>query len=185
MSQRESGDLDSELLSQAAKGDRKSFGAFYERFIGELYRYVYLRIGDHEEAEDLTETVFLKAWEALTGESKDQRIRNIRAWIYRIAHNTVVDHYRARKNTVSIDETLDKSLRSTWLEREVDDAIISQKMAKGIMQLPSIDQRVIILRFVNQMSHAEVAQILQVREGHVRVLQYRALKRLRNLLSEI
>jgi RNA polymerase sigma-70 factor (ECF subfamily) len=185
MSQSGSGEPDSKLLNQVAKGDRKSFGAFYERYVGELYRYIYLRIGNREEAEDITETAFLKAWEALTGENQSQRIRNVRAWIYRIAHNTLVDHYRARKNSISIDEAPDKRLQSTWLESEVDDAIISEKLAVGIKKLPSIYQQVIILRFVNQLSHAEVAKILQIREGHVRVLQYRALKRLRSLVSEI
>src|SRR6266545_3005370 len=71
-----------------------------------------------------------------------------------------------------------------WLERELDDLFISRKLAEGVRQLPANFQEVIILRFINQMSHAEVAEIMNITESHVRVLQYRALQQMREIMSE-
>ncbi len=173
------------LLALAADGDRHSFGEFYELHLKEIYRYILFRVSDHDEAEDLTAKVFLEAWESLTGTRREQKIQNIRAWIYRIARNKVIDFHRTRKPQEPIDGNLDQTLQGAWLEREVDDLFISQKLAEGVRQLPAIYQEVIILRFINRMSHAEVAEIMNTTASNVRVLQYRALQQMRELVSEV
>jgi len=173
------------LLALAAEGDRRSFGEFYELFLDEIYRYIFFRIGDHNEAEDLTAKVFLQAWESLTKRRHKQKINNIRAWVYRIARNEVIDYHRTKKLQVPLDDYPDHKLQGNWLESELDDLFISRKLAQGVRQLPENYQEVIILRFINQLSHAEAAEILNVTESYVRVLQYRALQKMREVISEV
>lgn len=175
----------SKLLEQAAKGDRHSFGEFYELHLNEIYRYIFFRVYNHNEAEDLTTKVFLEAWERLTKKRQKQKIKNIRAWIYRIAHNKVIDYYRTSKPQVSLEDNSNKELRTPSLESEMDNLFASQKLAEGVRRLPANYQEVIILRFINQMSHAEVAEIMQITENHARLLQHRALVQMRELMSEV
>jgi RNA polymerase sigma-70 factor (ECF subfamily) len=173
------------LLDQAAKGDRHSFGKFYELYLKEIYRYIYFRVYSHDEAEDLTTKVFLEAWESLTSKPRDQKIENIRAWIYRIAHNKVIDYRRTRKIHMPIENNPDKNLQVAGLESHMDDLFLSQRLAGSIRRLPANYQQIIILRFINQLSHAEVAEIMQITESHVRVLQHRALLLMRAMISEV
>jgi RNA polymerase sigma-70 factor (ECF subfamily) len=175
----------SKLLALAAEGDQYSFGEFYQLHLNEIYRYIFFRVNDHNEAEDLTAKAFLEAWESLTGTRRGEKIKNIRAWIYRIARNKVTDYQRTRKPQEPIDDNPDKKLQSDWLERELDDLFISRKLAQGVRQLQANYQEVIILRFINQMSHAEAAEIMNITESHVRVLQYRALHKMREIVSEV
>jgi RNA polymerase sigma-70 factor, ECF subfamily len=176
---------DSKLLAQAANGNRQSFGEFYERYLKEIYRYIFFRVYDHDEAEDLTTKVFLEVWESLTGKPRKHEVNNIRAWIYRIAHNKVIDYHRTRKPLVSIEDHLHKNLQIAGLEGEIDDLFVSQKLAQGVRQLSGTYQQVIVLRFINQMSHAEVSEIMGVTESHVRVIQHRALQQMREVMSEV
>ena len=175
----------SKLLASAAEGDRQSFGEFYELHLNEIYRYVLFRVYDDHEAEDLTAKVFFEAWENLTGRQHSHPIKNIRAWIYRIARNKVIDHLRTRKPHEPLEDNPDKKLQSAWLETELDDLFVSQTLAEGVRRLPANYQEVIILRFINQMSHAEAAEIMNITESHVRVLQHRALRHMRDLIFEV
>jgi RNA polymerase sigma-70 factor (ECF subfamily) len=175
----------SKLLSRITGSERYSFGEFYESHLNEIYRYILFRVHDHDEAEDLTAKVFLEAWESLVDVHRGQKIQNIRAWVYRVAHNKVIDYYRTRKVHESIDDIADTKLPGGWLESKTDDLFASRKLADGVRRLPPNYQEVIILRFINEMSHAEVAEIMNLTESHVRVLQYRALKRMRELMSEV
>lgn len=173
------------LPALAAKDDRHSFGEFYELHLNEIYRYIFFQVNDHDETEDLTAKVFLEAWENLTRQHPDQKIKNIRAWIYRIARNKVIDYYRTRKPQEPIENNQHEKLQSAWLEKELDALFVSQKLAEKVQQLPTNYQEVIILRFINQMSHTEVAEIMGITEGHVRVLQHRALQQMREEISEV
>ena len=85
---------ESKLVALASQGDADAFGDLYELYLEEMYRYVRYRINHKQDAEDLTEQVFLKAWAGLSGYRGEVPFK---AWIYRIARNTVVDHYRTRK----------------------------------------------------------------------------------------
>jgi RNA polymerase sigma-70 factor, ECF subfamily len=171
---------DQELLSRALQGDADAFGDIYERYLDEIHRYIYFRVTDRFEAEDLTEMVFLKAWEALPRfRSPDV---NLRAWIYRIAHNTVVDHYRTHKPTSELP--LEHARDASPLpEHQIQNLDEHERLADLIRSLDANLQQVVICRFANGMSHAETAQVMGIKEGHVRVLQLRALQKLRELLE--
>jgi RNA polymerase sigma-70 factor (ECF subfamily) len=173
---------ESELIVRAIDGDTAAFGTLYERYLNAIYRYVYYNVTDHSEAEDLTENVFLKAWQALP------RFRlqgaNFRAWLYRIAHNTVVDRHRTRKQEASFEEVshLQDSAPTPESVVEADQEVL--RLSAALSRLKPRARQVILYRFISGLSHAETAAALGVSEGHVRVLQHRALKRMRRLLIE-
>ena len=174
-------DPDHCLLQSAAQGDKKSFGKLYERYLDEIYRYVFIRVGNQQSAEDITEETFIKTWESLSRIYRgDGKIDNLRAWLYRIAKNLVVDYYRKNKseNIVVLDiaENL-QSPEEIVIEQEESTWIVSalQKMKPDF-------QQIIILRLINDMSHKEIASIVGISEGHSRILLYRALKKLKELL---
>lgn len=172
---------DQTLLARATQGDAEAFGDFYERYLNEIQRYVFYRVADRFEAEDLTEMVFLKAWEALP--LAGSPILNPRAWLYRIAHNIVVDHYRASGANVDLSARLLLDGHPS-LEHQIQDRDEQHQLAGLIQSLDAQLQQVIACRFVGGMSHAETAQIMGIKEGHVRVLQLRALQKLRRMLEK-
>ncbi|MBN2502435.1 MAG: sigma-70 family RNA polymerase sigma factor [Anaerolineales bacterium] len=175
---------ETELLRRAMRGDKQAFGSLYELYLDPIYRYIYYRVDSHTEAEDLTEMVFLKAWEQLPRPGKNTAVRNFRAWIYRIAHNLVVDRHRTNKPVSALDQHNQMQALTASPETLAEHTERSDVLRAAILQLDPEYQQVIVLRFVNQLSHAETARILVKKEGHVRVLQYRALQKLREQLSK-
>lgn len=177
----EQGISDADLVLRAIQGQKDAFGDLYERYLDQIYRYAYYRVANPNDAEDLTETIFLKAWNAL--QKTKQPPKNVRAWIYRIAHNTVIDHYRMQKQTVSLAEVEMLPETAPQPEKQVQSNQESQRLAEAIQKLDHRLQQVVVCRFINGMSHAETAEIMNLSEGHVRVLQHRALKRVREILA--
>jgi RNA polymerase sigma-70 factor, ECF subfamily len=174
---------DSELVSMAEKGDITAYGCLYDRYIDQIFRYIYFRVNDRQETEDMVEIVFLKTFEQM--KHRRLKIGNIKSWLYRTAHNIVTDHYRTRKYSLSFEEvTLTGSPESlpesVMLVKEDHD-----RLRKVLEMLDPEMQQVIVCRFVNGLSHEETAQITGVKENYLRVLQYRALQKLRKLLVEV
>lgn len=170
------------LVARAVQGDAEAFGDLYERYLSSIYRYVYSRVGHATESEDLTETVFLKAWEALDRYPPAEL--QFRALLYRIAHNLVIDHQRKRK-----DEHLPES-SSGWMapDRGPELAVISKerlsRVLSAIQQLDPLKQQVLTLRFISGLSHTETARLLNKSTKAVRMLQCRALATLRTVLEK-
>lgn len=174
--------IESDLIACAIKGDAEAFGDLYERYLERIYRYVYCRLGDHNEAEDLTENVFLKAWEALP--RSRPRASRFRAWLFRIAHNAVVDYYRTQRPVVSIEHVVDLQDERPAPERLVEAQQATAILSATLARLKPRDLQVVLCRFVGNLSHAETAAVLGTSEGNVRVIQYRALERMRRLWVE-
>ena len=175
---------DTELIARAVRGDANAFGDLYERYLDQIYCYVYYRVANSLEAEDLTEMVFLKAWDALPGMRSKVKRLNFRAWLYRIAHNLVVDRYRTRKPTVSLDQTNTLQDPSPSPETILQSKEEGQRLASAIEKLEPHLQQVLTCRFISGLSHAETAQIMGISEGYVRVLQHRGLKKMYAVLSK-
>ena len=170
---------DNDLLERAVRGDAEAFGLLYRLHLARVYRFVHYRVSDPLEAEDLTETVFLKAWEALP--AYQQAGLPWTAWLFRIAANTVIDHYRTRRPHDGLEETLpDEALE---LVERVSLSEERGKVREALQQLPPDQRRLLWLRFVDGLSHAEVASMLGKTEGNVRVMQHRALAALARLLE--
>jgi len=170
-----------ELVAQALAGDTASFGLLYERYLDEIYQFVFYRVKSHQEAEDLTEAVFLKAWQAL--DENPPREVPFRLWLYRIARNTVIDHYRTRREQVSLDAALDVLETVDGPETLVVRRERVEELRDRLQTLNEDHQEVLTCRFVMGLSHAETAVVMSRSEQAVRALQYRAIVALRNLMT--
>jgi len=165
-----------EIVRNAVKGDVDAFGTLYEKYLDPIFRYIYFRVNDSQDAEDLTGMVFIKAWEALPR----YRLNGFpfSSWLYRIAHNMVIDFHRKRKSfsIEKVDElTFDQrsNLLTDIAEKEQLGNLIN-----AVSQLPDEQQQVIILRFVEGLSHKEIAKIIGKNDGACRMIQHRALETL-------
>ena len=169
------------LVHRAQQRDQQAFAQLYEEHFDKIYRYVALRMGDRTEAEDITQQVFLKALQSISS----FRWKGIpfSAWLFRIAHNQVVDYLRkkTKQATVPVDES-SISLSSDpqlLLEQKVN----IEQLASATKQLTEIQHEVISLRFASGLPIAEVAKIMGKSQGAVKALQHSAIVALRKVLS--
>jgi len=171
------------LVSRAIDGDADAFGDLYTRHLDAIYRHVYFRVADAHLAEDLTEEVFIRAWTALP--KYEPQGHRFSSWLYRIAQNLVVDHYRRKasqgsENEAEMEKLPDpRSLPEEQLAKQQDYA----SLARAVQQLGDDEQHVIILRFVEGLSHREVAEAIGKSEGASRVIQHRALEVLAGIMK--
>jgi RNA polymerase sigma-70 factor (ECF subfamily) len=169
------------LVKACQDGDKPSFGPLYDHFVDRIYRYVYFKV-HKDEVEDLTEIIFVKVWENIQRYTPGKTLFS--SWIFRIAHNVVVDHYRTRR-TVSelVDEYRDEHRQHQPLH--VTERKLNAELLRGALaDLKDEYQQVLILRFMNHCTNAEMAEILGKSEVGLRVLQHRALKALRKVLDD-
>ena len=171
---------ESRLVARAVKGDAKAFGDLYERHVSAIYRYIVYRVGDPQDARDLAEEVFLKAWGGLPGYRPGKV--PFRGWLYRIAHNVVIDHYRARKEAESLEDQDELVDDRPDPERQVVQQEEVERLADAIARLLPDYQQVVVLRYIEGLSTDEVAAILDRSNGAVRVLLHRALKQMTSLM---
>jgi RNA polymerase sigma-70 factor (ECF subfamily) len=186
--ERDRAELDAEraLAARAVQGDRAAYSALYERYLDKIYKYIYFKVGDASDAEDLTSHTFLKAWDAIG----DYEWRNypFGAWLFRIAHNLIVDYHRARREAVRLDDASPHLERQAARQEVRPDKVLAQALAEGrirqaIERLTEEQQQVLVLRFFEGLSTGEVADLMGKRRGAVRGLQFRALSALRELLE--
>jgi RNA polymerase sigma-70 factor (ECF subfamily) len=173
-------------LIDAAKTDPIAFGELYTRYVERIYNYIYYRTSSVKDAEDLTEKVFFKA---LTN------IKNYRhmglpfsAWLYRIAHNLVANYYqeRARKQEIALDDVQGQVLSQHDRNPEAE-AVRTQEidqLMRNIYKLAPIRQELLILKFVDRLSNAEIGKILRKSEGAIKSLYHRTLLELREIMSK-
>jgi RNA polymerase sigma-70 factor, ECF subfamily len=172
------------LIQEAIAGDKQAFGRLYEIYADQIVRYIYFRIGEQTEAMDMMEMVFLKAWENLPGFGGSGKQQNFRAWLYRIAHNALVDHHRSKKTEVNLDEI--PELRDAGLSpgRMVEEAEQSRALLDALENIDEQSRQVITLRFLSGLSSKETAEIIGISSENVRVIQFRAVRKLRELMGE-
>lgn len=170
-----------QIIARARDGNTEALGMLYDRYSPAIYRYLYRRTGDGVLSEDLTGTVFLKMLEAL---KKNQAWdTSFSGWLYRIAHNLLTDHMRARgrRPESELPDTLPTG--GTRLEDRVERDIATDAVRKALHQLKPEYTEVLLMRFTEGLSHADVAARLGKTETAVKVTQHRALKALRVRLS--
>ena len=169
------------LVRQAKQHDQEAFAQLYEEYFDKIYRYVALRIGDRMEAEDITQQVFLNAIKAIS--SFKWKGVPFSAWLFRIAHNQVVDYLRkkAKRVTAALGESpvIEDSDPQLMFEHKSD---IEQLMS-AMKKLTPAQQEVISLRFAGEMSIAQVAKAMGRSEGAIKALQHSAIVALRKTLS--
>ena len=171
---------DEEALIQASKGDGEAFGVLYERYIGRIYNYVYYRTGDPFDAEDLTARVFYRAMRHISS------YRNLglplSAWLYRIAHNLIANWHldNSRRKEVPLEDGISISRNGNHPEYELLESEEQEKLLKIIRSLSSERQQLLILKFVEYLSNAEIGQIMGRTEGAIKSLYHRTLIALRD-----
>lgn len=172
-----------QLVLQAQAGNSEAFGQLYDAYMERIYRFVYFRVEDQQTAEDITSQVFLKAWSNL---DRFQFSRTpYLAWLYTIAHNAVIDHYRTRKVTTALDDVqLSQPDHSEAVESEIDMTVEMQSVKAALQTLTDDQQKVLTLKFIDGMSNNEIARQLGKREGAIRALQMRGLQALAKQLEE-
>jgi RNA polymerase sigma-70 factor (ECF subfamily) len=163
------------LVRLAQQGDQEMFARLYDAYVDRIYRYIYFRVADDDIVEDITSQVFLKVWENLGTYQASQS--PFMAWLYRIAHNAVIDHYRTKKVAVALDDVKPMELsQNDEVDDKLDRQIQSQELRKALKTLTEEQQQVLILKFVGGLSTTEIAQQLGKQQGAVRALQMRGLQ---------
>jgi RNA polymerase sigma-70 factor (ECF subfamily) len=175
---------DDEILARASQGDLDAFGNLYERYVQMIYSYVYYRTGNTYDAEDLTEKVFHRALRHIG--NYHNRGLPFSAWLYRIAHNLVANWHRdnSRRKEIPLDEGIFSYFQGEHPESELLRSEELERLYKAIRYLPSDRQQLLILKFVEHLSNAEIAQIMGRTEGAVKSLYHRTLLAMREELDE-
>ena len=171
------------LVERAIDGDADAFGRLYDMHVDRVYRHVYYRVGNAADAEDLTQQVFLRAWQAIHRYKKTAS--PFLAWLIKISHNLVVDFYRSNKAVTYLDLDFLASEPSSNPEHLAEARFEQQQMRQVILQLPSDQQHVVLMRFIEGFSYSEIAASIGKNEGAVRVILHRALVRLRKILEKV
>jgi RNA polymerase sigma-70 factor (ECF subfamily) len=171
--------LDEDRLVEMAKADPEAFGELYERYVTRIYNYIYYRTGNHHDAEDVTARVFQRALQHIP--NYVNRGLPFSAWLYRIAHNLVVNWHRdkGRRKVVPLDDLPLGSLRTDAPERVAESREERDLLLSSIHSLPDDRQQLIILKFVERLSNAEIGAIMGRSEGAVKSLYHRTLLALR------
>ena len=170
------------LVKRAQKGDEEAFAQLYEEYFNRIYRYVVLRVGNEMEAEDITQQVFLRTLQSI-GSFKFKG-PPFSAWLFRIAHNQVVDCLRKRtkRTTVPLDDVIIPVYSNTQgeMEKELD----IEWLKSAVQHLTPAQREVISLRFTSELATAEVAKIMGKSQGAIKALQHSAIVTLRKALAE-
>jgi RNA polymerase sigma-70 factor (ECF subfamily) len=174
---------DAEFIARTKAGDVEAFGELYRRYITPIFRYVRARVSTDRDAEDLTENVFLKVFEAL--DTYQERGAPFGAFLYRVARNAVVDHYRSQKPLEEIDELASLGEIATSAEKYIVDKEAILEIKNAMTRLPENYQEVIRLRVLMELPTEDVAQWMGKQPSTVRVLLHRALKALRKSLGVV
>lgn len=164
-----------QLVELAKSGDAEAFGQLYDAYVDRVYRYVFFRVTDQETAEDITSQVFLKAWESV------RRYRPqgpFLAWLYTIARNAVIDHYRTRKQNVSLDVAAPVASKDEKLDDHVQLQFEMSTLQEALQSLTDEQQQVLVMKFIAGFATHEIAREMKKSEGAVRALQMRALQAL-------
>lgn len=173
------------LMRLAREGNKEAFGRLYELYFVPVFRYVYFRVRNKEETEDLVQTVFLKAYRATSGFRETGKPPL--AYFFTIAINTVIDHWRKKKEVALNDpeKTFSKLVDDTQnLQEKAEKELNSEILQKAIARLSEEQQKVITLKFISGLSNKEIAEIISKTEEAVRQIQCRGIKALREYLKD-
>jgi RNA polymerase sigma-70 factor (ECF subfamily) len=167
----------------AAQADRAAFAVLYRRYLDRVYGYAFYQLGDHHDAEDATERTFLAALRALHT-FRDEG-STFRAWLFRIAHNTIANARRSRfrGRTEPLPEGLQRAAPNADPAGLVVEAEERRRVLRAVAELPDDRRQVVLLRFVDGLSSREIGQVMDRSEGAARVLLHRALRDLAERLG--
>lgn len=167
------------LVQKAKGGDSAAFDDLYRQFMTPIFRFVFIRVRNRADAEDLTQTVFVKAWNALP--RFDDREERFLAWLYTIARNSIIDHWKKKKDIV-FDET--NSIFTQFKSdedpsKDVDRMFTQDQIQQLLDEIDIKHSEILYLKFIEQLENKEIAELLGKKENAIRQMQCRALKAVR------
>jgi len=170
---------ESEILAikKCQSGDGEEFGQLYDKYIKKIYDFVYYKTQHKETAEDLVSQVFMKALRKINSFKASQG--TFQAWLYQIARNTVIDHYRSQKHDRNIEDVFDLASNSD-IARDTEAKIKLEAVKKYLSGLKSEQRDIIIMRVWQGMSYSEISQAMNKSEAGCKMMYSRAIGRLRN-----
>ena len=174
---------DSALIARA-KEDPEAFGLLYERYVNNIYNYIYYRTGNHHDAEDLTARTFYQALKHIS--RYVDRGAPFSAWLYRIAHNLVANWHRdhSRRQIISLDELVVMTTKRKGPAAMAEKHLEHDLLLQAVRRLPPERQQLLIFKFVEQMSNAEIGEVMGRTEGAIKSLYHRTLVVLRKELTD-
>jgi len=172
--------MEEDLVKKAQNKDAEAFGQLYDQYLPAIYRFVFLKINNKAATEDLTHQVFLKAWQNM--ENYQAQGFPFSSWLYRIAHNLVVDYYRTEKSSLNL-ETIKEVSVNCGLEEKIDQDLELNLIKTALQELPVEQQTIIIMKFVEDLSNKEIAAVLGKTEGAVKTAQSRSLDNLKKIID--
>jgi RNA polymerase sigma-70 factor (ECF subfamily) len=168
------------LISKAKNGNGAAFAEIYNHFFKKIYQFVYFRVGHKETAEDLAEDVFIKAFSKISSFKSE----NLEGWLYRIARNLVIDYYRQKRVNVNLEELENTLVYESSLIEEANLKDQQGVLLKLLKELSNEQQVVIKMKFFEDLDNDEIAEILEKTEGAIRVIQHRAIAKLKELIDK-
>jgi RNA polymerase sigma-70 factor (ECF subfamily) len=171
------------LVKKAKTWDPEAFGMLYDEYVDQIFRYVYYKVGNLTESQDLTGQTFLKAFENIN--SYEMRDVAFSSWLYRIAHNLVVDFFRreSKRESVPIDDQPPTASPGGNPVESVLADLESERLYKAMQKLTHNQREVLVLKFIDSLSNAQVAEIMGISVGAVKSTQKRGLLALNRILS--
>lgn len=183
---------DKQAISRLKSKDKDAFIKAYDAHAIEINRFIYFKLGNREEADDLTSNVFLKTWNHIQNKTLTDA-KTLRALLYKIARNVIIDYYRSSANNRNLSlndeenpiELVDEESHPENLEESLDQASDIKLIMDKLPLLKEEYREVIIMKFINDLSLEEIADISGKTKGNIRVLIYRALKALKELVEDV
>ena len=170
------------IVDRAINGDAESFGKLYDIYADRVYRHLYYRTSNVDDARDLTQEVFKKAWQVLPRYKRTKT--PFLGWLFTISHNRVIDYYRTKKNHAYLNGEIEFGNESGNPENLVESEFTQQEVRRAILQLPDDQQQVILMSFIEGFDYSEIAASLNKTEGNIRVILHRGLKKIREILGK-
>ena len=173
-----------ELVRRAQDGDAEGFGELYDRYVDVVFRYLFHKAGDRATAEDLTSETFVRALRRI--DSLSYQGRDVGAWLVTIARNLLLDHVKSSRYRLEVPtaDMRDADRATAGPEETVLQRLADAELMAGVARLSADQRECLQLRFVQGLSVAETAAAMGKREGAVKALQHRAVRRLATLLPE-
>lgn len=169
------------IVSLAKQGDEPSIAKLFQLYNDRVFRFLRIRVGSAEIAEDLTQTVFLEMLQSLARYTP-QRSAKFSTWLFQIARFRLIDHYRKRRPEMPIDDILSSAHPALWVQANED--VDLGTIDAALQQLPERYQTVLHLRFREDMAAGDIAKVMKTTALNVRVLQHRALAALKRILEK-
>lgn len=171
-----------QLVSLSQRGSSDAFAQLYDLFVNQIYKYIYYRVGA-KDAEDLTELVFLKTWENI--KQYKSGYRNFSSWIFKIAHNIVVDFYRSNHKVDELNENVEDSRIEASSTQMASKRLNQELLTSAMKGLKDEYRQILILSYMNEMANEEISHIMGRSQAALRILKFRALRSLRKIFEQM